>query len=181
MNQKEKEYSLYAAYGLNINPCQMRERCPDSQFVQAGILENYRFVFATSKENGTDCVANIVSAQGEETPIAIYTVSKSNLLRLDEKEGRIVNCKGEETGKYHRVNKRAKGLDEDLICYVLDKKHESNPAIGIRIRNGCCYADTIIRGLEARKMGTCHVYRAMNEVKSERRRLNCRQCGLDSK
>ena len=159
MNQKEKEYSLYAAYGLNINPCRMRERCPDSQFVQAGILENYRFVFATSKNDGTDCVANIVCTQGEETPIAIYTVSKFDLAYLDQKEGRRF-VKGEEMGKYCRVDMRAKGLDEDLICYVLHKRHKSNPAI--EIRDG--YADTIIRGLEARKMGTCHVDRAIERV-----------------
>ena len=152
-----KKYWLYAAYGLNINPCRIRDRCPDSQFVQAGILENYRFVFATSKENGTDCVANIVSAQGEETPIAIYTVSEPNLDCLNIKEG-------VSAGKYRRVNNiRAKGLDEDLICYVLEKEHESNRAINIR--KG--YADTIIRGLEARKMGTCHVYRAVYRVMNE--------------
>ena len=160
-----KKYWLYAAYGSNVNCDQMRERCRDAKFVQAGILENYRFVFATSENDGTDCVANIVCAQGKETPIAIYKVSESDLFRLDKKEGRTVNCKGEETGKYHRVTKRAKGLDEDLICYVLDEVYESNPAIKIRIRrDGSCYADTIIRGLEARKMGTCHVYRAMKEL-----------------
>ena len=152
-----KKYWLYAAYGSNVNCDQMRERCHDSEFVQAGILENYRFVFATSRKDGTDCVANIVCAQGEETPIAIYKVSDSDLECLDEWEGVSI-------GKYRRVTKRAKGLDEDLICYVLHKKHESNPAIKIRIRKGRCYADTIIRGLEARKMKTCHVYRAKNAL-----------------
>ena len=153
MNQKEKEYSLYATYGSNINPCRMRERCPNSQFVQTGILENHRFVFAA------DGVANIVCVQDEETPIAIYTVSKFDLAYLDQKEGRRLNSKGEETGKYCRVDKRAKGLNEDLICYVLNEGRDS-PAI--KIRNG--YADIIIRGLEARKMKTCHVYRAIERV-----------------
>ena len=164
MNQKEKEYSLYAAYGSNVNCDQMRERCPDAKFVQTGILENHRFVFA---DNG---VANIVCVQDEETdetPIAIYAVSKFDLVYLDKKEGRRF-VKGEETGKYRRVDKRAKGLDEDLICYVLNEGRDS-PAIKIRDE---LYADTIISGLKARKMKTCHVYRAIERVKQEWQRIN---------
>ena len=154
MNQK-----LYAAYGSNVNCDRMHKRCPKAKFVQAGILENHRFVFATSRKDGTDCVANIVCAQGEETPIAIYKVSDSDLECLDKCEG-VRKDKSKED-KYCRVdNMRAKGLDEDLICYVLNKKYESNPAI--KIRDG--YADIIIRGLEARKMKTCHVYRAIERV-----------------
>ena len=82
-----KKYWLYAAYGSNVNCDQMRERCPDAKFVQAGILENHRFVFATSRKDGTDCVANIVCAQGEETPIAIYKVSESDLESSGQKRG----------------------------------------------------------------------------------------------
>ena len=148
-----KKYWLYAAYGSNVNCDQMRERCRDAKFVQAGILENHRFVFATSRKDGTKCVANIVCAQGEETPIAIYKVSDSDLECLDEWEG-VHN------DKYRRVTKRAKDLDEDLVFYVLNKKYKSNPAI--KIKDG--YANIIIRGLEARNMGTCHVHRAMKEL-----------------
>ena len=147
--------NFYAAYGLNVNCDEMRKRCHDAKFVQPGILENHLFVFATNETDGTDCVANIVCSQGEETPIAIYKVSDSDLERLDKREG-------VHKGKYRRVTKRAKGLDEDLICYVLEKEHESNPAI--EIRDDGRYADTIIRGLEARKMKTCHVYRAIERV-----------------
>ena len=146
--------NFYAAYGSNVNSDQMRERCRDAEFVQTDILENYLFVFATDENDGTDCVANIVYAPGEETPIAIYKMSDSDLERLDKREG-------VHKGKYRRVTKRAKGLDEDLICYVLEEKYESNPAIKIRSEH---YANTIIRGLEARKMETCHVYRAKNAL-----------------
>ena len=154
--------NFYAAYGSNVNSDQMCKRCLNAKFVQTDILENYLFVFATDENDGTDCVANIVYAPGEETPIAIYKMSDSDLERLDKREG-------VHKGKYRRVTKRAKDLDEDLICYVLEKEHESNPAIEIR---GNRYVDTIIRGLEARKMGTCHVNRAEKRVKQERQRIN---------
>ena len=150
--------NFYAAYGSNVNSDQMCKRCHKPEFVQTGILENYLFVFA---DNG---VANIVYTPGEETPIAIYKLSDSDLECLDEWEG-----VRKRKGKYCRVNNmRAKGLDEDLICYVLNKGRDS-PATKVRDE---CYADTIISGLKARKMKTCHVYRAIERVKQEWQRIN---------
>lgn len=39
---------LYVAYGSNLNHYQMRGRCPGSEFVGTGVVENYELQFKGS-------------------------------------------------------------------------------------------------------------------------------------
>ena len=38
----------YVAYGSNLNMAQMRDRCPESEFVGTGVVENYELQFKGS-------------------------------------------------------------------------------------------------------------------------------------
>ena len=47
MNNKKFQYynkhrKIYFAYGSNLNRTQMKQRCPNAQFLSVGFLKDYR-------------------------------------------------------------------------------------------------------------------------------------------
>ncbi|NIP74067.1 MAG: gamma-glutamylcyclotransferase, partial [Gammaproteobacteria bacterium] len=55
---------LYFAYGSNLHPPQMHERCPTCTVLQPATLADYRLVFCGHSEHWGGGVASVVTAPG---------------------------------------------------------------------------------------------------------------------
>lgn len=75
---------LYAAYGSNLNQRQMKDRCPQAEFLGIGVVENYALEFKGSLYNAH---ATISSKEGESVPVGIWRITKPDEQRLDSYEG----------------------------------------------------------------------------------------------
>lgn len=69
----------YAAYGSNINLEQMAYRCPYSHVIGKGKVLNYRLVF--------NFHADIIPANGVDTPVLIWEIDDTDWRNLDRYEG----------------------------------------------------------------------------------------------
>jgi gamma-glutamylcyclotransferase (GGCT)/AIG2-like uncharacterized protein YtfP len=77
----------YFAYGSNLDPLQMRLRCPAAEFVSTAKLDGYRLCFPR-KSFVRDCaVISIEPAPGEAVWGALYELDGVDIARLDEREG----------------------------------------------------------------------------------------------
>ena len=75
---------IYIAYGSNMDFGQMAERCPDAQFLGAGVLQNWRLMF---KGSLTGCYATIEKEKGLVVPVLLWRISAADEKRLDHYEG----------------------------------------------------------------------------------------------
>ena len=57
---------LYVSYGSNLNMAQMRGRCPESEFVGTGVVENYELQFKGSLHGAH---ATIAPKDGASVPV----------------------------------------------------------------------------------------------------------------
>lgn len=78
------KYTLYVAYGSNLNVPQMEQRCPDAEIYGVGRIEDYRLVF---KGLGVYSYATIEPYDGEYVPVAVWRISARDEARLDRYEG----------------------------------------------------------------------------------------------
>lgn len=70
---------LYFAYGSNMNPVRMGQRCPGATALGVGILRNYRLA--------ERLYADIDFREGAEVHGVLYLISERNLRSLDAHEG----------------------------------------------------------------------------------------------
>ncbi len=77
------EKKIYIAYGSNLNHAQMAYRCPDAEFIGAGVLSGHTLVF----KGGQAGVADIIPAENESVPVAFWRISAADERRLDVYEG----------------------------------------------------------------------------------------------
>jgi cation transport regulator ChaC len=79
---------LVFAYGSNMDPAQMRERCPESDlswFVAEARGWKLCFPRASIKRQGG--VGSLVRGEGSSTWGVVFAVSERDLVRLDQYEG----------------------------------------------------------------------------------------------
>ena len=74
-----KNLILYFAYGSNMNPYRMAQRCPGANLVGAGLLRNYRLA--------ERLYADIDFCEGAEVHGVLYLITERNLRSLDAREG----------------------------------------------------------------------------------------------
>jgi len=70
---------LYVAYGSNLHIVQMQQRCPESNLIGRGFIQNYELEFRG--------VATIKPSPGMNVPVVVWSISKSDELELDRYEG----------------------------------------------------------------------------------------------
>ena len=75
---------IYIAYGSNMDFPQMEGRCPDAEFLGAGMLQNWRLMFKGSKSGS---YATIEKEKGLAVPVLLWRISAADELRLDRYEG----------------------------------------------------------------------------------------------
>jgi hypothetical protein len=106
---------LYAAYGSNLHPDQMRERCPHSPSRGSGWLEGWRLTFGGEDLGWEGALATVVEEPGSRVFVMLYDVSDQDESTLDEIEFAS-------TGLYRKIRVRVHTLDGDPLAwlYVLD-------------------------------------------------------------
>ena len=75
--------ALYAAYGSNMDPAQMAERCPHSPQAGTGWLEGWRLAFGGVDIGWEGSLATVVEDADERVFVVLYEVSEGDELMLD--------------------------------------------------------------------------------------------------
>ncbi|HUR50896.1 MAG TPA: gamma-glutamylcyclotransferase [Mycobacteriales bacterium] len=103
--------ALYAAYGSNMDPAQMKERCPHSPYCGTGWLENYRLTFGGEDLGWEGALATIVEDLGSTVYVGLYDVTPQDEESLDSWEGA-------DHGLYRKVRVRVATLEGDQLAWV---------------------------------------------------------------
>jgi gamma-glutamylcyclotransferase (GGCT)/AIG2-like uncharacterized protein YtfP len=106
---------LYAAYGSNMDPARMSERCPHSPLRTTGWLVGWRLTFGGEEHGWDGALATIVEDPLEQVFVAVYDVTGDDATRLDTWESA-------DSGLYRRTKVRVDTLagEEVAWTYVLD-------------------------------------------------------------
>ena len=106
---------LYAAYGSNMDPEQMLERCPHSPAAGTGWLDGWRLTFGGEEHGWDGSLPMIVPDKDGRVFVALYEVSPQDMRTLDYWEGA-------DTGLYNKIRLRVSTLDGEVLSwvYILD-------------------------------------------------------------
>ncbi|MGN6251952.1 MAG: gamma-glutamylcyclotransferase family protein [Marmoricola sp.] len=107
--------TLYAAYGSNLDPARMGERCPHSPLRATGWLQGWRLTFGGEEHGWDGALATVVPDPFEQVFVAVYDVTGEDSAALDGWESA-------DTGLYRTTRVRVATLSEELVVwvYVLD-------------------------------------------------------------
>ncbi len=115
---------LYAAYGSNMNPEQMLERCPHSPAAGVGWLSGWRLTFGGDEDFGWEgALATIVPDPDGRVFVALYELSPFDTDQLDRWEFA-------DSGVYDKIHVRVAGMDGDVLAmvYVLNSYEGGLPS-----------------------------------------------------
>ena len=106
---------LYAAYGSNMHPEQMRERCPHSPSAGTGWLMGWRLTFGGEEHGWDGSLAMVVPDPDSSVFVALWDVSPHDLEVLEYWESA-------NTRLYNRITLRINTLDGEQTAwvYILD-------------------------------------------------------------
>ncbi len=106
---------MYAAYGSNMHPAQMAERCPHSPQRGTGWLEGWRLTFGGEDIGWEGALATVVEEAGQRVFVVLYEISEHDEQSLDRWDGATL-------GYYDKIRVRVATLDGDVVAwlYVLD-------------------------------------------------------------
>ena len=105
---------LYAAYGSNMDPAQMRQRCPSSPFSGTGWIPGWRLTFGAEDVGWEGALATLVpdeGAGGSGVFVALYDLTAADEAALDAWEGA-------DHGLYRKVRLRVHTLAGDVVAYA---------------------------------------------------------------
>ena len=107
--------TLYAAYGTNLDPARMSERCPHSILQSTGWLTGWRLTFGGEEHGWDGALSTIVEDPFEQVFVAVYDVSEEDEHLLDGWESA-------DSGLYRKTRVRVTTLlgEELAWTYVLD-------------------------------------------------------------
>jgi gamma-glutamylcyclotransferase (GGCT)/AIG2-like uncharacterized protein YtfP len=107
--------TLYAAYGTNLDPLRMGERCPHSPLRTTGWLTGWRLTFGGEEHGWDGALATIVEDPLEQVFVAVYDIS-----RHDERA--LNGWEAADQGLYRKVKVRVSTMTGELVtwAYVLD-------------------------------------------------------------
>jgi gamma-glutamylcyclotransferase (GGCT)/AIG2-like uncharacterized protein YtfP len=107
--------TLYAAYGTNLDPARMAERCPHSPLHETGWLIGWRLTFGGEDHGWDGALATIVQDPFEQVFVAIYDVTDEDVATLDGWESA-------DTGLFRKTKVRVSTMNEESVAwvYVLD-------------------------------------------------------------
>lgn len=102
---------MYAAYGSNMDPAQMAERCPHSPRRGTGWLEGWRLTFGGEHIGWEGALATVVEEQRQRVFVALYELSETDELALDMWDGA-------DLGYYRRAKVRVATRDGDVLAWL---------------------------------------------------------------
>ncbi|KAA0022668.1 gamma-glutamylcyclotransferase [Antrihabitans cavernicola] len=106
---------IYAAYGSNMDPEQMLERCPHSPMSGTGWLDGWRLTFSGGDIGWEGALATVVEEPGSKVFVVLYDVSVEDEQRLDRWEG-------SELGIHRKIRLRVRTDGAPVLAwlYTLD-------------------------------------------------------------
>jgi gamma-glutamylcyclotransferase (GGCT)/AIG2-like uncharacterized protein YtfP len=115
--------TLYAAYGPNLDPARMGERCPHSPLQTTGWLQGWRLTFGGEEHGWDGALATIVEDPFEEVFVAVYDVTDEDARLLDGWEAA-------DTGLHRKTKVRVSTMNGELVVwvYVLDAHEGGLPS-----------------------------------------------------
>ncbi len=107
--------TLYAAYGSNLDPARMGDRCPHSPLRSTGWLQDWRLTFGGEEHGWDGALPTLAPSPGDAVFVAVYDVSELDAGTLDHLEFA-------DTGLYRRTRLRVDTMAGELMswAYVLD-------------------------------------------------------------
>ena len=107
--------TLYAAYGTNLDPARMGERCPHSPLQTTGWLVGWRLTFGGEEHGWDGALATIVQDPFEQVYVAVYDVTREDEALLDGWEAA-------DSGLYRKTKVRVAAMTGSVVTwtYVLD-------------------------------------------------------------
>ena len=158
---------LYFAYGSNLDPVQIAERCPGHRVVGLAVLPDHRLVFPRFSADWGGGVASVALAHGERVWGVLYELTDSDLASLDGYEG--WRAAGDQHNHYDRETVMVELVRPDdtsvprrlrVVTYVA---RISNPTAPSRR-----YLETILRGARHHRLPEDYVERLVKtEVREE--------------
>ncbi|GAA2569976.1 gamma-glutamylcyclotransferase [Pseudonocardia hydrocarbonoxydans] len=114
---------LYAAYGSNMDPAQMKQRAPHSPMAGTGWLQGWRLTFGGSDYAWEGALSTVVEAPGEQVFVVLYDVPEPDASQLDRWEGG-------ELGMHKKLRLRVHTLEGDVLAwiYVLNDYEGGEPS-----------------------------------------------------
>jgi gamma-glutamylcyclotransferase (GGCT)/AIG2-like uncharacterized protein YtfP len=110
---------LYFAFGSNMDPAQMRQRCPGARAVGNGLLRGYRLCFPRLSDRRGCGVASVEPAEGHKVWGVVYELNAIDLASLDGLEGYRANNPAQEN-RYNRmaIAVEIDGVPTDVETYI---------------------------------------------------------------
>ncbi len=114
---------LYAAYGSNMDPAQMKERAPHSPMAGTGWLMGWRLTFGGEDFGWEGALSTVVEDPDSQVFVVLYDVSELDAAQLDRWEGG-------ELGLHKKLRLRVHTLEGDVLAwiYVLDAYEGGEPS-----------------------------------------------------
>jgi hypothetical protein len=105
----------YAAYGTNMDPVRMGERCPHSPLSTVGWLQGWRLTFGGEEHGWDGALTTIVEDPIDQVFVALYDVSREDESALDSWESA-------DSGLYRKTKVRVATMAGSVVAwtYVLD-------------------------------------------------------------
>ena len=103
--------ALYAAYGSNMNPAQMAERCPHSPLQGTGWLEGWRLTFGGEDIGWEGALGTVVEEAGQRVFVALYDIAPADEQELDQWDGAALDY-------YRKATVRVSTLDGDVVAWL---------------------------------------------------------------
>jgi len=103
--------ALYAAYGSNMDPAQMLERCPHSPQRGTGWLEGWRLTFGGADIGWDGALTTVVEDASTRVFVVLYDMFETDEKALDSWDGVTL-------GYYRKVKIRVETLDGDVLAWL---------------------------------------------------------------
>ena len=134
------EPPLYFAYGSNLEPVQMAQRCPDHRVVGRAVLRGHRIRFRGYGRDWQGAVATVEPDPARDVHGVVFALTENDYRTLDGYEG--YDGPGAESSLYDRVRVKVEvegGKMIDVETYVIRPLPEGEPSRR--------YRDAIVRGM----------------------------------
>ena len=142
---------LYFAYGSNLDPDQMRERCPAHQLVGVAMLRDHKLIFPLFSEDWGGGVVSVQLSHGKDVWGVLYDLSEDDLRALDAHEG--FHAPGDAHNLYERepiwvelVRPDDGSVPRRVRCWIYLAR-TANPSLPSRR-----YLETVLRGARAHRL-----------------------------
>lgn len=137
---------LYFAYGSNMDPVQMAERCPGARALGPARLAGHRLSFTRDSPAWGGGVASIEPAPRDEVWGVLWDITTPDEHRLDEYEGVDIGAYRKDTVEVEHAGRR-----ERALVYVANPRGAKAPSKR--------YVAALVRGAEAHGVPPAYVER----------------------